>query len=86
VIPVNHMVAVHEAISRERPDVVREIYRMLGASRALAPVDAATMPPMGMEANRNGLALAIEWAYEQRLIPRRMSVDELFDDTTASLN
>ena len=29
--------------------------------------------------------MAIEWSYEQKIIPRRLSVDELFDDTTAAL-
>lgn len=86
VTPINHMVAIHEDIARNRPDVVREIYRMLGASRALAPDAAANLPPMGLAANRKGLAMAIDWSYEQKLIPRGMSVDALFDDTTANLN
>lgn len=85
-IPINHVFVVHEALSRERPDVVREIYRMLAGSRALAPPGTlATLPPLGLEQNRKGLALAIDWAYEQKLIPRRLAVDELFDDTTAAL-
>jgi 4,5-dihydroxyphthalate decarboxylase len=85
-IPINHVFVVREALSRERPDVVREIFRMLLESRAQAPAEALkTLPPLGLEANRKGLALAIDWAYEQKIIPRRMSVDELFDDTTASL-
>ena len=43
-------------------------------------------PPMGLEANRAGLQLAIDWALEQKIIPRRLSVDELFDETTAALD
>ena len=55
-------------------------------SRRAAPEKAlATIPPFGLEANRKTIGLAIEWSYEQKIIPRRMSVDELFDDTTASL-
>ncbi|WP_250502117.1 phosphate ABC transporter substrate-binding protein [Caballeronia sp. AZ7_KS35] len=85
-IPINHVFVVHESLSRERPDVVREIFRMLVESRAQAPAEAlATLPPIGLETNRKGLALAIDWAWEQKIIPRRLSVDELFDDTTASL-
>lgn len=85
-IPINHVFVVHEKLSRERPDVVKEIFRMLAESRAQAPAGAlATLPPPGLDANRKGLALAIDWAHEQKIIPRRMSVDELFDDTTASL-
>jgi 4,5-dihydroxyphthalate decarboxylase len=86
VIPINHMFVVHEDLSRKRPDIVREIVRMIVESRNLAPESAkATLPPIGLEANRKGLEMAIQWSYEQKIIPRRVSVDELFDDTTASL-
>jgi 4,5-dihydroxyphthalate decarboxylase len=40
---------------------------------------------VGLEANRKALEMAMEWSFEQRIIPRRLSFDELFDDTTASL-
>ena len=86
VIPINHLFAVHQDISRRRPDVVREIYRMVTESRALAPPgEIATVPPLGLEANRKGLEMAIDWAFEQKIIPRRLKFDELFDETTASL-
>jgi 4,5-dihydroxyphthalate decarboxylase len=87
VIPINHMFAVHQDVSSRRPDVVREIFRMIAASRALAPAAAAaSIPPLGLEANRKGLEMAIEWSFEQKIIPRRLRVDELFDVTTAGLN
>jgi 4,5-dihydroxyphthalate decarboxylase len=86
VIPINHMFVVHENISKNHPQAVQEIYRMIVESRGLAPEDALkTIPPLGLEANRKGIAMAIDWAYEQKVIPRRLSVDELFDDTTAAL-
>lgn len=86
VIPINHLFVVHQELSRRRPDVVREIYRLLSASRAQAPAAVvAGLPPLGMEANRKGIAMAIQWAFEQRIISRRLSVDELFDDTTGAL-
>jgi 4,5-dihydroxyphthalate decarboxylase len=84
VIPINHVFVVHERIAAERPDIVREIYRMLMESRAQAPAQALqSLPAPGLEANRKGLQLAIDWALEQKLINRRLSVDELFDETTA---
>jgi 4,5-dihydroxyphthalate decarboxylase len=87
VICMNHVFVVREELSRERPDVVREIFRMLAESRALAPEPArTTIPPIGVEANRKALEMAIDWSYEQKVIPRRLSVDELFDDTTAGLS
>ncbi len=86
VIPINHMFVVHEDISKNHPEAVRDIYRMIVESRGLAPEDALkTIPPLGLEANRKGIAMAIDWAFEQKIIPRRLSVDELFDETTAAL-
>jgi 4,5-dihydroxyphthalate decarboxylase len=86
VVPINHLFVVHEDISKNRPDVVREIYRMISESRALTEGGLPDpFPPMGLEANRKGLQLAIDWAFEQKIIPRKLSVDELFDDTTAAL-
>jgi len=86
VIPINHVFVVRQELSKERPDIVREMFRMLVESRRLAPESAtATIPPIGFEPNRKGLEMAIRWSYEQKVIPRRLSVDELFDDTTAAL-
>ena len=86
VIPMNHVFVVRQELSRERPDIVRDMFRMLVESRRLAPESAWTIiPPIGLDANRKGLEMAIEWSYEQNVIPRRLSVDELFDDTTAAL-
>jgi 4,5-dihydroxyphthalate decarboxylase len=45
----------------------------------------AVFPPIGLEENRKGIQLAIDWALDQKIIPHRLSVDELFDDVTGSL-
>jgi 4,5-dihydroxyphthalate decarboxylase len=85
IVPINHVFVVHEKVARQQA-VVREIFRMLVESRSLAP-EAVTsaLPPVGLEANRKNFEMAIEWSFEQKIIPRRLSVDELFDDTAASL-
>jgi 4,5-dihydroxyphthalate decarboxylase len=85
VVPINHMFAIHADLSKQRPDIVREIYRMIVDSRALAEGVPAIFPPIGLEANRKGIQLAIDWALDQKIIPHRLSVDELFDDVTGSL-
>jgi len=87
VVPINHLFVVHQDIARNRPDIVREIYRMIGESRDLTEGGLPDpFPPMGFEANRKGIELAVDWAFEQKIIPRRMTLDELFDDTMAGLN
>lgn len=86
-MPINHMFVVSETLSRDRPDVVRELYRLLAESRAAAPDDAVSkVPPLGFEANRKTLELAIDWSYEQKVIPRRLRLEESFDATTRCLN
>jgi 4,5-dihydroxyphthalate decarboxylase len=86
VIPINHMFVVHQDLARKRPDVVQELFRMIVESRAAAPAEAAaTIPPLGWEANRKGLQMAIDWSYEQKIIPRRLQVEELIDESTAAL-
>jgi len=86
VVPINHVFVVHEDIARNRPDVVRELYRMIGETRDLTEGGLPDpFPPMGLEANRKGLEMAIQWAFEQKIIPERMSVDSLFDETTIAL-
>ncbi|MFC0410151.1 substrate-binding domain-containing protein [Roseomonas elaeocarpi] len=84
IVPINHMFVVHQDLSRTRPDVIRELFRMVVESRAAAG-EVGLLPPFGVEANRKGIELAIDWALEQRIIPRRLSVDELFDENTAGL-
>ncbi|KWF22064.1 hypothetical protein [Burkholderia pseudomultivorans] len=86
VVPINHMFVVHERVSKERPDIVRELYRMIVESRVRTEGGVPTVfPPIGLEANRKGIQLAIDWALDQKIIPHRLSVDELFDDVTGSL-
>jgi 4,5-dihydroxyphthalate decarboxylase len=77
---------VHQDLSKQRPDIVRELYRMIVESRALTEGGVPKIfPPIGLEANRKGVELAIDWALDQKIIPRRLSYDELFDDVTANL-
>ena len=81
VVPPNHFIIVPNTLCDERPDVVREVYRMLVDSRNAsekvrnARIDAT---PVGIEANRKALELGIQYALQQHMITRPVSVDELF--------
>ena len=86
-LQINHMVVVKESVSRANPDAVREVYRLFRESKRLAPPPGALdMTPIGLEANRRNLEVAIDYVYQQRLIPKPYSVDELFDDVTRALD
>ena len=82
VVPINHMVVVSQQLSDTRPDVVREVQRMLEASRAAA---AGKSLSFDADAMNRSLALITDYSAQQGLIPRRFSVDELFDDVTRAL-
>ena len=87
-IQVNHLVAVKESLTRSQPQIVREVYRLLAASkRAAAPRGPGDLDttPFGLEACRRSLEVAIDCVHRQGLIPRRFTVDELFDDVTREL-
>jgi 4,5-dihydroxyphthalate decarboxylase len=87
-IQINHMIVVKASLSKSRPDAVREIYRLLGESKKAAklpkPGETDTLP-FGLDANRRNLEIAIDTVFRQGMIPRRFSVDELFDDVTRKL-
>jgi 4,5-dihydroxyphthalate decarboxylase len=88
-IPVNHMVVIRDSIARSRPDIVKEIFRLLHASKlagGLPDKDPAhDALRYGVEKNRGALDAIIGYAFAQGVIPRRFSVDELFDETTGAL-
>ena len=87
-VPINHMMVVRGTISKSRPDLVKEVYRMLRESRrAVPPPDGGVLDPwrFGVEANRASLEIIIDYSFRQKLIPRIFSVDELFDDCTRAL-
>jgi 4,5-dihydroxyphthalate decarboxylase len=88
-VPINHMFVLRESISRPRPDVVSELFRLLLASkRALkSPDDGTALDPLrfGVEACRPTLEIIIEFCVRQQLLPQKIAVDALFDDTTRAL-
>ena len=65
---------------------MKEIFRLLRESKLAAPTASGIDPiQFGVENIRRGLELIIEYSAQQRLIPRRFEVDELFDDVTRAL-
>jgi 4,5-dihydroxyphthalate decarboxylase len=81
-VPINHMVVVRTSIAKERPDVVKDIYRALQESRRAAlPPEGGPLDPwrFGIEANRRSLEIVIDYSVRQKLIPRAFTVDELFE-------
>jgi len=91
-LPINHMMAIDMDLCKDRPDVVKELYQVLGKSKAMAKHEnprrsvhavkgEMDLTPFGIEPNRKALEVLILYTYQQGLIPRPYSVDELFDET-----
>lgn len=87
IVPLNHMVVMSADLAQARPDIVAEVYAMLreGKRRAPPPADGPDTTPFGVEACRPALERIIDYAVQQRLIPRRFEVDELFDAATLKM-
>jgi 4,5-dihydroxyphthalate decarboxylase len=88
IVPINHVVVVSEKLAKERPDQVREVFRMLKARKANMPAPTKgniDFCPFGLEALRGPLEVIVRYAAQQGLIPRAYAVDELFDDATRTL-
>jgi 4,5-dihydroxyphthalate decarboxylase len=80
--PINHMFAVSTALISERPDAVKEIFHGLKTSR-----DAGSSPfPEGLAGDWRALDLACAYAFEQGLVERLISRDELFAPFAAALS
>ena len=87
-VPLNHMVVVKSSLAKSDPGAVREVFRMLRESKQAAglprPGTIDTLP-FGFNAVKPPLDLISSYALEMKIIPRRYSVEELFDDTTRAL-
>lgn len=73
-IQLNHLVGVKNTVSKATAD---EVYALLLDSKKAAG-DPPNLPH-GIEANRRNLEIAVETAYKQNMIPRRFTVEELFE-------
>jgi 4,5-dihydroxyphthalate decarboxylase len=79
-VPINHPAVIRQTIVDSRPDVVREVYRLLKESRAAATLPTGADDPLrfGVAAMRRSLEQMVAYAFEQGLISRRPTADELF--------
>jgi 4,5-dihydroxyphthalate decarboxylase len=87
-VPINHMVVVREELSRSRPDIVKDVFRQLyDSKRAAGLANGPVLDPyrFGVEACRPILEVIVHFCHQQQLLARKLSVDDLFDDTTRSL-
>ena len=89
-VPINHMIVVRDTIAKERPDIVKELYRVFSEAKQAANLPASGTPldpiRFGIEPNRRALEVIIGYCVRQGLIPRAFTVDELFEDAARALD
>lgn len=84
-VPVNHLLTVTRDLADRRPDLVAELVRMLRASAApIAPGPKGPLPP-GRAALRPALELALRYMTEQEMLPRPLTLDEIWDGLPAGI-
>jgi 4,5-dihydroxyphthalate decarboxylase len=80
-IQINHMLVIKHALAKDRANAAAEIVRLFEESKRTAGLpapDTLDMNPVGRQANRRNLDVAIDCAYRQGMIPRRFEAEELF--------
>lgn len=80
-LQVNHMLVVKDEVAKSEPSAPAELFRLIRESKQAAGLPAPgalDMNPMGREANRRNLEVAIDCCYRQALIPRRFEPEELY--------
>ncbi|MBV9580132.1 MAG: ABC transporter substrate-binding protein [Chloroflexi bacterium] len=73
--PVNHTLVVRRDLVADNPWLPGELFRMVGAAKALV---ADSAPLDGLERNRGAIDLLARYAFEQRITPRTLTIEELF--------
>jgi 4,5-dihydroxyphthalate decarboxylase len=86
-VPINHMAVIRKQIAESQPDVVREVYRLLKESRAAATLPAGLDDPLrfGVNATRGSIERMIAYSFDQGLISRRPTVDDVYADAVRIL-
>lgn len=82
-IPINHMLVVTRDLADSRPDIVRDLFQMFRDSKAAASAkaDQPDLRPIGIKAISPSLQVVIDLALHQKLIPEKLTLDELFADS-----
>jgi 4,5-dihydroxyphthalate decarboxylase len=81
-VPINHMVVVSEKLAKSNPAAVKAVYELLLKGKKTNPGKPGEpdTSPFGFEAVRPAVELIAEYAFQQRIIPRKFSFDEIFAD------
>jgi 4,5-dihydroxyphthalate decarboxylase len=78
-VPVNHLVCVTRALAETQPETVAALCTMFRTALA------GTALPTGRDALAAPIALAIRYCTEQGLLPRPLTLDDVWDGLPAHI-
>ncbi|MGE3844323.1 MAG: hypothetical protein AB7I50_22395 [Vicinamibacterales bacterium] len=85
-VPINHVVVMKRSVAEAHPDGLAALYELLKRGKRSVPEgDVPNALPDGIDAMRRPLEATLAACAEQRLLPRPLSVDEVFADTVRLL-
>jgi 4,5-dihydroxyphthalate decarboxylase len=86
-LPINHMLVVKESLAKADPAAVKDVFRLVRESKRAMPPAGTALDPLqfGLANIQRSLELIISYSTQQGLIPKQISLDDLFDDTTGNL-
>ncbi|HEY4073314.1 MAG TPA: hypothetical protein VGM52_09440 [Herbaspirillum sp.] len=85
-VPVNHVVVMHRAVAEKHRLSMKQVYQLFKQGKASAKADGKpggdkpNALPDGIDALRHPLKMILGYCEEQRLLPRKLTADEIFAD------
>lgn len=81
-VPINHIAVIHRAVAEAHPESVRKIYQLFrqGKASTTSPAELSKKLPDGIDALRRPLEMTLAFCEKQLLLPRRITVDDIFAD------
>lgn len=83
-VPINHVVVVTKSVAEANPQAIRAVYDLLSRGKASVAAQNAGKPDkllLGYDALRAPLEETLAFCEQQQLLPRKLSVDEIFADS-----
>lgn len=87
-VPINHVVTVTSELVNSNPQAVRAVYDLLKRGKDSVAADNAGKPDkllFGYDALRGPLEETLAFCEQQGLLPRKLTVDEIFADSMGVL-
>jgi 4,5-dihydroxyphthalate decarboxylase len=84
-VPVNHMLTVTAELAQSRPELLREVVRLAREAAEGVPPGPHGAPPADRAGLRPVLDLALAYMTAQGMLPRPLTIDEIWEGLPADI-